>query len=127
MSRAVNPTVDRQYNWVLNANLGTQVHVAEDLVMRFGVFTNFSEVDEDFHHLNGIRRAEAMTLPVLASFGVTLGGSMIGQRTTTSVAFVYVYGYGYTYGMNEYFDMPPNKVDVEAHTFTVVLAGSANL
>ncbi len=127
LSRAVNPTMERQYSWVLNGNLGTQIHVDKSLVLRFGLFTNFSEVDEDFHHSNQFRRSDAMILPVLTSFGATLGGSMIGERTTTSVALVYVYGYGYTYGMNEYFDLPPNQVDVQAHTLTVVLAGSANL
>lgn len=127
LSRAVDPTLERQYSWVLNGNLGSQFRLNQEMVLRLGVFTNFSEVDEDFHHSNQFRRAEAMILPVLSGFGASLGGSLIGKRTTTSFALVYVYGYGHTYGMNEYFDLPPNQVDVHAHTFTVVLAGSANL
>jgi len=126
VNRALYPVEWRQLAGAFNVNAGAEVTLVEGWLLRLGAFTNFSVVDQDFYAERRLER-QALFLPRLTSFGVSLGGGMVGERTTTSVGVVYVYGLGESFSMDELFGEPVQRSGVVAHTLTVVVSGSAKL
>ncbi len=124
--RALDPTELRKSTLVLNANLGAEVRLADGLVGRLGLFTDFSAVAQSFYDTPE-RRPGALDLPRLQRVGASLGFGLIGERTTTTAGLVYVFGRGTTFGLDELFSEPPARIDVVSHTLTLVLAGSTDL
>jgi hypothetical protein len=125
--RALDPNTFRQASWVINANLGAEVNFTKDYMARFGLFTDFSAVDQGSYDWSLFSRQEAIALPRLNRFGAALGFGMIGERTTTSFIVNYVIGIGDTFSLNEMFVGVSSKSDVLTHTVTFALAGSADL
>ncbi|MBN2497595.1 MAG: hypothetical protein JXR96_23580 [Deltaproteobacteria bacterium] len=125
--RALIPNMERQNSWVLNVNAGAEVYLFGNWMARLGVFTDFSTVDQDFYDRDMDSRLDALFLPRLLRFGLSVGAGRIGERSTTSVTITYVYGTGDTFNMNEIFGALPSRTDVCAHTLTFGLAGSADL
>ena len=113
---------ERKSSTVFNVNLGMEVAVKEDLLARLGLFTDLSAVDQDFYDTED-RRSDAVILPSMNRFGISLGAGMLGEKSTTSFGLVYVAGVGETFSLTE----EGAKVDVTTHTITAVLAGSADL
>jgi hypothetical protein len=126
LERALHPSEWRQTLGAFNLHAGAEVYLTEKLMLRLGAFTNFSVVDQAAYERQG-QALEALFLPALDSFGVSLGGGFLGERTTTSVGVVYVYGAGQSFTFDELFGQPARRSSVEAHTLTVVVSGSANL
>lgn len=126
--RLLDPSEERQTSLVVNANLGAEFNFTKEYMGRVGFFTNFSTVDQEFYD-NQFNRPDAVVLPALYRFGVTLGFGMIGEKSTTSFGINYVVGIGDTFGLSEMFDprQAGEKIDVTTHTITAVLAGSADL
>ncbi len=126
VGRALFPVEWRQLAGAFNLNAGAEVTVADGWMLRLGAFTNLSVVDQGFYARRGLDQS-ALFLPRLTSFGVSLGGGMLGERTTTSVGVVYVYGQGESFAFDELFGDPSRRSDVFSHTLTVVVSGSARL
>jgi hypothetical protein len=124
--RAVNPTQTRKNRLVFNANLGTEVALTDRIWLRGGVFTDMSSVDQDFYD-NDEQRTGSVILPSLFRVGVTLGLGMIGDWSTSSFGVVYVAGFGETFGLETVEGEAARLSEVNTHTITVVLAGSADL
>lgn len=125
-NRAFNPTYQVKNKGVFNVNLGSEISVTSKIKARLGFFTDLSAVDQDYYD-SAQRRAVAVTLPSLTRLGISAGLGFIGEWSTSSVGLVYTLGFGDTFRLNADEGGQPRSVDVTTHTFTVVLAGTANL
>jgi long-subunit fatty acid transport protein len=126
-SRALNPTYQVKNKGVLNVNLGSEISLTRRFKARLGFFTDLSSVDQDYYDTEQ-KWSAAVTLPSLTRLGITAGLGMIGEWSTSSIGLVYSVGFGDTFQLNSTEGgRQPRSVDVTTHTFTVVLAGTANL
>ena len=125
--RALVPDDRRKNSLVFNANLGVEVTLARDYFLRAGVFSDLSAVDQGFYDTSADSRLDALYLPRLQRIGTTLGFGLRGERTTTGINVTYTYGFGKGFSFNNLFGAAGTKTAASAHTFTLCLAGSADL
>ncbi|MBW2700146.1 MAG: hypothetical protein JRF33_04955 [Deltaproteobacteria bacterium] len=123
--RALDADERRQHTWLLNASLGAEVKLSESWSIRAGAFTNFSVVDMDYYDRPD-RRLDALLLPRMMSFGASLGLGRRQENSSNSIIITYVYGSGESYSINEIFGLPAAHIEVQAHTLTLSLAGTAD-
>lgn len=79
-------------NWVLNANLGAEVHLWPSITLAGGLFTNFSSAREIGGALGSGQSADM--LPHINTYGSSLVLGYIGDYTITRIGGTMSYGEG---------------------------------
>ena len=117
----------RKTKATVNANVGGELEVSDSALVRLGLFTDQSVVDEAFYDTLA-RRTASMELPAVDRFGVSFAVGLTGENSTTSIGFIYARGTGRAWNFDEIFpEEEPQRTRVVSQSLTAVLAGSADL